>query len=82
MLQTRYKHARKITLLTAAVSIITMSLLMSSCSLFNYPQTKIVKPRYHKSWYKDHVHRKRIEVGRIKIKLFEKQGTKKVRARY
>lgn len=39
----------------------------------------VTKPRYHKSWYKDHRWRKKIKVGRIHIPLFEKQGVKKVR---
>ncbi|NJN41161.1 MAG: hypothetical protein HC811_01890 [Flammeovirgaceae bacterium] len=63
------------------VIILSSGILLSSCSRNNYNTISIVKPRYHKSWYKNHVHRKRIEVGRIKIKLFEKQGVKTVRAK-
>ncbi|MBX2962988.1 MAG: hypothetical protein KF687_10785 [Cyclobacteriaceae bacterium] len=49
--------------------------LLSGC---HARSTTVVKPRYHHSWYKNHVYKKKWQVGRIKIQP-EKQGVKKVR---
>jgi transposase len=39
----------------------------------------VVKPRYHKSWYKKHTWNKRWRIGRLQVRPFEKQGVKKVK---
>ena len=51
-------------------------LLLGACSKHNYHTVKVKKPRYHHTWYKDHRWRKKIQVGRIRLRLFEKQGVK------
>jgi len=56
------------------------SLLLTGCHQ-TYETVKVTKPRIHKSWYKNHVHKKRVGYGKIRLKLFEKQGTKTVRMR-
>ena len=53
------------------------ALVFSSCGKSS-TGTKAVKPRYHHSWYKDHVYKKKWRVGRIKFEP-EKQGTKRVK---
>lgn len=53
-------------------------LLLTSCSLFNQDTQAVAKPRYHRGWYKDHTYHRKIGVGRVRIKWFEKQGTKTV----
>jgi hypothetical protein len=53
---------------------------MSACgSVSGKTVTEAAQPRFHKGYYKKHVHRKRYHIGRIHIKLFEKQGTKTVK---
>jgi hypothetical protein len=42
--------------------------------------TTVVKPRYHHTLYKNHTHKKKWRVGRIKFEP-EKQGVKKVKMR-
>jgi hypothetical protein len=41
-------------------------------------KAKVVKPRYHKTWYKNHIYKKKWRVGRIKVEP-EKQGVKRVK---
>lgn len=41
--------------------------------------TPAAQPRYHKGYYKKHIYRKRYHIGRLELKLFEKQGTKTVK---
>lgn len=53
-------------------------LLLASCHQ-TYHTVSVAKPRLHKSWYKNHVYHKKIGYGRIRIKLFEKQGTRQVK---
>ena len=40
---------------------------------------RTVKPIYHHSYYKKHAYFKHYRVGRIHLKLFEKQGVKTVK---
>ncbi|HEY5690943.1 MAG TPA: hypothetical protein VIS49_05745 [Cyclobacteriaceae bacterium] len=54
-------------------------LLLSACGRHHYHTVKVQKPRYHHTWYKDHKWHKKIRAGRIRLRLFEKQGTKTVR---
>ena len=52
------------------------------CSCGTFPLTgnkKTVKPRYHHSYYKKHIYHKHLRVGKVHIKLFEKQGVKTVK---
>jgi transposase len=53
-------------------------LILSSCSPST--TTTVVKPRYHRTWYKHHVYKKKWQVWRIKFQP-EKQGVKKVKMR-
>jgi hypothetical protein len=39
----------------------------------------VAKPRYHKSWYKNHKWNKRYKIGRLQVRPFEKQGVKKIK---
>jgi len=39
---------------------------------------KVVKPRIHKTWYKNHIYKKKWKVGRIKFEP-QKQGVKRVK---
>jgi hypothetical protein len=41
--------------------------------------TKAVKPRFHNTYYKKHIYYKHLRVGRVHLKLFEKQGVKTVK---
>ncbi|HRW99363.1 MAG TPA: hypothetical protein P5280_07730 [Cyclobacteriaceae bacterium] len=59
--------------------LIAFALLLSACSRHNYHTVKAKKPRYHHTWYKDHKWHKKLQVGRIRIKWFERQGTKTVK---
>ncbi len=56
--------------------IVTLVALLCGCSSRG---TEVAKPRYHKSWYKNHKWNKKWKVGRIQVKPFEKQGTRKVK---
>jgi hypothetical protein len=58
--------------------IYLMCLLFFACST-TAGAKKTVKPRYHHSYYKKHVYFKHARVGRVHIKLFEKQGVKTVK---
>lgn len=60
--------------------VIVLILLMGAgCSRHNYHTVEAKKPRYHHTWYKDHKWHKKIQVGRIRVRWFEKQGTKNVK---
>jgi hypothetical protein len=54
-------------------------LFLAACSRHNYHTVKVKKPRIHHTWYKDHKWHKKIQVGRIRIRWFERQGAKTVR---
>lgn len=41
--------------------------------------TEVAKPRYHKSWYKNHKWNKRYKVWRIQVRPFERQGVRNVK---
>ena len=58
---------------------VLFSLFLFSCSKHNYHTVTVSKPRIHNGWYKHHVWHKSIKAGRIHLRLFEKQGTKKVK---
>ncbi len=58
--------------------LILVSLLLPSCGRSTAGTSRVVKPRYHHSWYKNHVYKKKWHIGRIKFR-FEKQGVKKVK---
>jgi hypothetical protein len=53
-------------------------LAFGSCSKNTSGTVSVVKPRYHHSLYKDHTHKKKWHVGRIKIRP-EKQGVKRTK---
>jgi hypothetical protein len=50
-----------------------------SCGSKTYHTVEVKKPRYHHGWYKNHAYHKKIGVGRIRVRWFEKQGTKTVK---
>lgn len=49
-----------------------------SCRTAEPGGSVVVKPRYHRTWYKNHVYKKKWHIGRIKFEP-EKQGVKKVK---
>jgi len=59
--------------------IITTVLLFTACSKHNYRTVEAKKPRYHHTWYKNHTWHKKIQVGRVRVRWFERQGTKTVK---
>jgi hypothetical protein len=58
--------------------LVALWLITSSCSQQTTGTSKAVKPRYHHSWYKDHVYKKKWRVGRIKFEP-QKQGVRQVK---
>jgi len=66
---------------TLAPLIIVISLLLTSCSVFdrNDRTVEVVKPRYHNSWPKKHKWHKKIRVWKFSIQMPERGGVKKVK---
>jgi hypothetical protein len=62
----------------ARVCILALAVFFCSCASSSSGK-KTVKPRYHHSYYKKHVYFKHVRVGRMHLKLFEKQGVKTVK---
>jgi hypothetical protein len=58
--------------------LVAVVLLMPGCRPASKHQ-EVMKPRYHHSWYRNHVHKKKIGIGRFRVRCFEKQGVKKVK---
>jgi len=58
---------------------LVLILLLQACNRHHYHTVEAKKPRYHKGWYKDHRWHTKLKVGRIHIRLFEKQGTRTVK---
>jgi hypothetical protein len=55
-------------------------LITVACSPKSSSRTVVVvKPKYHRSWYKDYTHKKKWHIGRIVRFYPEKQGVKKVK---
>ncbi|CAN5334961.1 hypothetical protein BH10BAC4_BH10BAC4_21000 [soil metagenome] len=56
-------------------------LLLASCGGSNktYHTVKVVKPVYHHGWYKNSRWHKKIQVGRVRVRWFEKQGVHTVK---
>jgi transposase len=52
--------------------------MLASCQSAKPGQTVVVKPRYHHTWYKNHIYKKKWHIGRIKFEP-EKQGVKRVK---
>lgn len=62
------------------VFIIGLILFLSSCKgSKTYHTVKVTKPINHKGYYKDSRWHRKLQVGRIRVRLFEKQGVKTVR---
>ncbi|MCZ8023549.1 MAG: hypothetical protein O9294_17425 [Cytophagales bacterium] len=59
------------------IGFLACVVLLSSCK--SQGET-MVKPRYHHTWYKKHVYKKKWHIGRFWIRP-EKQGVKKVRVK-
>ena len=55
-----------------------MVLCFASCS-HKYHTVKVAKPVYHHGYYKNHKFHRKLQVGRVRIRWFEKQGVKTVR---
>ena len=66
---------------------ICLALLLSSCQLVRSitgqggHTVKVKKPIYHHGYYKNSSWHKKLQVGRVRIRWFEKQGAKTVRMR-
>lgn len=58
--------------------LIILITLLLSCRSAESGKTVVVKPKYHHSWYKNHIYKKKWRIGRIKFEP-EKQGVKKVK---
>jgi hypothetical protein len=58
---------------------ILLCFVLLSCGSKTYHTIKVSKPRYHHNWYKNHTHHKKIGIGRIRVRWFEKKGTKTVK---
>lgn len=60
--------------------IIGCMLILNACGGSGKTRTvNVAKPIYHHSWYKDSRWHKKIQVGRVRIRWFEKQGVKTVK---
>ena len=61
--------------------IIGIFLLLAACSSSGktYHTIKVAKPIYHHGYYKNSRWHKKLQVGRVRIRWFEKQGAKTVR---
>lgn len=59
--------------------VIVFFVLVIAASCSRGPTETVVKPRYHHSWYRKHVHNKKYAIGRFRVRFFEKQGVKKVK---
>lgn len=66
-------------MIVRGLMVLILLLVLGACGRHNYHTVKVKKPRYHHTWYKDHRWHKKIQLGRIRVKWFEKQGTKTVR---
>lgn len=56
------------------------SAFLSSCATIGTLVGKRdgVKPIIHRGYYKDHIYRKDLRMGRWKVPLYKKQGTRRV----
>lgn len=57
--------------------LIVIGLLAAGC--MRGPTETVVKPRYHHAWYRNHIHNKKYQTGRLRVRFFEKQGVRKVK---
>jgi hypothetical protein len=67
----------------AKILTITIMLLLAiagmGCSALKSRERTSVKPIHHKGYYKKHVYKKHLAIGRLRINWFEKQGVKHTR---
>ncbi|MDZ4714156.1 MAG: hypothetical protein SH819_01695 [Cytophagales bacterium] len=62
------------------VILLLAFLLLGACSGSKNSHTvRVKKPIYHHTWYKNSRWHKKIHVGRIHFRLFEKQGVRTVK---
>lgn len=62
------------------LAIIGCFLVLTACgSSGQSNNVKVAKPVYHHTWYKNSRWHKKIQVGRVRIRWFEKQGVKTVK---
>lgn len=63
------------------IFIIGCILVLGACGSSDktYHTVKVTKPVYHHSWYKNSRWHKKLQVGRVRIRWFEKQGVKTVK---
>lgn len=59
--------------------LLAMVLFLGSCGPRTYHTMKVIKPIYHHTWYKNSRWHKKIQVGRVRVRLFEKQGARSVK---
>ncbi|HQQ97726.1 MAG TPA: hypothetical protein PLX35_10700 [Cyclobacteriaceae bacterium] len=59
--------------------LLVLVFALGSCGSQTYHTVKVIKPIYHHTWYKNSRWHKRIQVGRMRVRLFEKQGARPVK---
>jgi len=60
--------------------IVGLCALLIACGAGKgYRTVKVTKPIYHHGWYKNSGWHKKIQIGRVRIRWFEKQGVKTVK---
>jgi len=59
--------------------VIVLLVGLGACSRHSYHTVAVKKPRYHHTWYKNHKWHKKIQVGRVRVRWFERQGVKTVK---
>ncbi len=62
-----------------AFLLLLLCSLLLSCGSKTYHTVDVKKPRIHHGWYKKHAYHKKIGIGRIRVRWFERQGTKTVK---
>lgn len=63
----------------AVVLIFASALSFGRCSIINRDNKNSVSPIHHKGYYKKHLYKKHLSVGKFRINWFEKQGVKQTR---
>jgi hypothetical protein len=59
--------------------LLILLVCLGSCGSHTYHTMKVIRPIYHHTWYKNSRWHKKIQVGRIRVRLFEKQGARPVK---
>jgi hypothetical protein len=62
------------------LALLVYLLMLAACHGTGHT-VKVVKPIYHHGYYKNSVYHKKLQVWRIRVRWFEKQGAKTVKMR-